>query len=87
MDEAAIVGEADRDRVRLSGSVGGGEPGDPLPDEEGGLFGREDGGLGLHAALTASRTFGATSEAKRRMLASASSWVTPGSRPQKHRWS
>ena len=37
--------------------------------------------------LTAPWTLGATSEAKSRMEASACSWLTPGSRPQKQRWS
>ena len=84
--EDACKGEAHGHGVRFSCRVGGREAGHPLPHEEGGLLLVQYLGRYLQA-VTASLTLGTTSEAKRRMFASACSCVTPGRRPQKQRWS
>src|SRR3712207_5667476 len=86
VDPAGGTGVADRHDVRLPRPVGGREAPDAPPHEEGDLLPAQYLGGGLHA-FTASRTLGTTSEAKRRMLSSACSWVMPGSRPQKQKWS
>ena len=71
--------------MRLPILTGGGKPGHPLADEKGGLLRSESGRFGLHTLYTASRTFGATLEAKMRVGFSACSWLRPGSRPQKQK--
>src|ERR687893_2899218 len=86
VDRSLRAGEANRHHVRLPRPVGGREAGDAPPHEKCGLLGAKDLRGGLHA-FTASRTLGATSEAKRRIDSSACSWVTPGRRAQKQNWS
>ena len=78
--------EAHGHGVRFAHPVGGGEAGHPLAHEECGLLVAKNRRRYLQI-FTASRTRGMTSEANRRMLVSACSWVTPGRRPQKQRWS
>ena len=77
--------------MRATAGVGGRQAGYPLANEKGRLLGAHDRRLyphrGGYLAATASRTLGATSGAKRRIFSRASSWLTPGRRPQKQKWS
>ena len=81
VDRSSRKSEAYWHGVRLPRRVGGGEASDPLAYEEGCLL-LTQYVRGHPQVDSASRTLGATSEAKRRILSSACSWVIPGRRAQ-----
>ena len=83
-DRSPRQGEAHGHGVRFAHPVGGGEGATLWRTRKAACLSLRTVGVTFKSLLRRTRM---TSEANRRMLVSACSWVTPGRRPQKQRWS